>query len=212
MTKTESALFNSLKKRFVADFIQNNLYLKKKNILVSDFLSKNFTFKNFGKALKKRFSVSNFFKICKKNIFYSISKKKNIRVHLINNPARPKTAGGRYMVADSWFNNGVHFSKNKHFCRVYLNNPYIILKMQRFNNEGYLSKLKPKYLTIIRGTSRGGDIKETKAQQKIHYSSLYLNKTRLERSSRLIRVTNVLVLPSNILMATITNSFDVVHS
>lgn len=196
----------------------NNNFLKFKafressiNFLIEDFVEyRNFENKYFSKSLKKRGKFSIFMKNIDTRTHQLQKKIKLMRTHLINNPARPRTSQTIFQFEKQ--EERLVFTNSKHSSRVYLKNPYMILKSVRLNNENYMAKINPKYLEVAFGSSRKANLTSTMPQQKIQYADRLLHYSRPERSSRLLRASTVLILPSNFIMATVTNSFDVIHS
>jgi len=94
----------------------------------------------------------------------------------------------------------ISFSENRH--KKYKNNMYFILKQTRANN----------FENLIIGKSKLNYNFFTKPSNDVFKDFKKSNLFYLDISNRLLNTNLTLVLPANINMATITNSYDVIHS
>lgn len=208
--------FKSLNYLITSKNLRSKLYLKNENHL--NFVKKN---KNLKKSLIQ-FKYVNCFSI-KNNLFtVSLKKKKSFiitkkfNVFDFLNVNFTKNNDAIFKFYKSWeitslFKNQLrrgkaHFSfvKDSVFVKfykpTYKKYPFDTVFMFKNERLQFLNKHKAQtknYFTNF---------------EKFIYSYRKYNKTFYDLSSRLLKTKEMLVLPSNINMAVITNSFDVVHS
>lgn len=93
---------------------------------------------------------------------------------------------------------------NVNKIKSYPNNMYFVIKQTRLNN---FSKIKPAQWKINKNT-----FSKFKNKNNIFNDYVKNNFFFLDMSTRLLTTNFTLVLPSNLNLATITNSYDVIHS